>query len=574
MNKRFLAAASIVLAFAVGGCSTALIEPTRQQVVRDAEKATGYREAMKTGEIRVEKGTDLPVVERVASSYLPVNKVPVSRQATKDPELLRQISINRSFNTVQNFAEAVTSLTGVPVVIAPDVMQVQSGQYGMTTPGVMPTAGVAGMAAGQMMGAGGLPALPYPQGVAPGVAGQSAYSGYAYQSPYAIQLTFSGTVSGLMDVAAARFGVSWEMSDGNIRMFRYVSKTFRLHALPGDTMLDAKIGNTSGGNSSSSSSGTGAVQTTSTSTGTSSQNTGVAFSGLSVWKSVEESVKSMLSQQGKVTVAASLGTVTVTDTPVVVSRIEKYIEDQNASLGKQVVVNVRVLSVDLDESKAYGIDWDSIYTNIKNGYSLAFKSATPAITGAGSLTVNVLSGTTPRPWDGTKAMIEALSTQGRVSNVTSASVTTMNNQPAPIQVGKQQTFVASSTTSITTGVATTSITPGVVTTGFSMTLVPHILQERRMLLQYAIDLSSLLSLDTVSSGTASIQTPSLSTRNFLQRVVVDSGDLVIVTGFENSELSANTQGVASAENPAFGGQVKGKTSKSIMIILLQPVLVG
>lgn len=574
MNRVFLAATSIVLAAVVAGCSTAMIDPMRQQVARDAEKATAYREAMKTGETRVEKGAERPVVEHVASNYLPVNKVPVTRQANKAPELMRQIAINRSFNTVQNFAEAVTSLTGIPVVIAPDVMQVQSGQYGMTPSGVMPTAGVAAVT-GQVTGAGALPPLPYPQGVSPAVAGQSSYSSY-YQSPFAISLVFSGTLSGLMDVAAARFGVSWEMSDGNLRMFRYVSKTFRLHALPGDTMLDAKIGNTSGGNttSSSSGSGTGAVQSTSTSTGTSSQNTGVAFSGLSVWKGIEESIKSMLSQQGKVIVTASLGTVTVTDTPVVVSRVEKYIEEQNVSLGKQVVVNVRVLSVDLDESRAYGIDWDAIYTNINNGFSLAFKSATPAIAGAGSLTVNVLSGTTPRPWDGTKAMIEALSTQGRVSNVTSASVTTMNNQPAPIQVGKQQTFVASSTTSITTGVSTTSITPGVVTTGFSMTLVPHILKERRMLLQYAIDLSSLLSLDTVSSGTASIQTPSLSTRNFLQRVVVDSGDLVIVTGFENSELSATTQGVASAENPALGGQVKGKTSKSIMIILLQPVLAG
>ena len=106
-----------------------------------------------------------------------------------------------------------------------------------------------------------------------------------------------------------------------------------------------------------------------------------------------------------------------------------------------------------------------------------------------------------------------------------------------------------------------------------MSLLPHIIDGNHMLLQYAVDMSSLLSLNTVTSGSSIMQTPDLDTRNSLQRIKVNSGDTIVVAGFENSEVNAKSQGVAGAENPSLGGSVVGKRSKNIIVILLQPVIV-
>jgi type IVB pilus formation R64 PilN family outer membrane protein len=120
--------------------------------------------------------------------------------------------------------------------------------------------------------------------------------------------------------------------------------------------------------------------------------------------------------------------------------------------------------------------------------------------------------------------------------------------------------------------STTALQPGLITTGFSMNLVPHLLDSKRLLLQYAVDLSSLLSLATVESGGSSIQTPEIETRNFLQRVMLNSGDTLIVTGFEQATQSGAMQGVGDASNIALGGGVKGTKNKMVLVILIQPVI--
>jgi type II secretory pathway component GspD/PulD (secretin) len=115
-----------------------------------------------------------------------------------------------------------------------------------------------------------------------------------------------------------------------------------------------------------------------------------------------------------------------------------------------------------------------------------------------------------------------------------------------------------------------------------MNLVPHILDDNKLLLQYAVNLSSLVKLETTSSGGttvngvttggSSIQTPNIDTRNFLQRVALNSGDTLVVAGFEQTDLSAEQQGVGDAENIALGGSKKGKRGKTVIVVLLQPVI--
>jgi len=567
---------ALLVASVLAGCSVTAIAPLKDQADAEASTAAEHLAAIRNAR-KVETAVPKPVAQHLDSDvYIPVRKMAASKlsKIAQDPALARQITVNRTFVSAQELAERVTALSGVPVIVSPDVTAVQPGQM----PGPLGMAGGAPGLQGQpMAGLPPLPPMPIPGSVpgTPGIASPfgTQYGAVMQAGGFPVNLSYTGSLAGFLDVTSSRIGISWELLDGQIRLFRYLSKTFRLSALPGDTSMDAKVGTTSG----SGSAGAGAGSSGSSQSSSSAQNSGVNFAGLSVWKSIEDSVKAMLTPAGKVVVASALGTITVTDTPAIVSAVEKFMEQQNAALSRQVVVNVRVLSVDMNTRDSYGINWDVVYTALSNNIGVGFKSGVGAIQGAGNLALSVLStaGSTNsaiKSWSGSKAIIEALGTQGKVSTVTSASVTTLNNQPAPIQVGRSTSYVASSSTAITTGVATTSMTAGVVNSGFSMSLLPHIIDNNRMLLQYAVDMSSLLSLNTVTSGTSIMQTPDVDTRNSLQRIMVNSGDTIVVAGFENSEVNAQSRGVAGAENPAIGGSVVGKRNKNIIVILLQPVI--
>jgi len=570
---------ALVVASVLAGCSVGAIAPIKDDADKGAATATEHLNLIRNSK-KVETATPKPVAQRFDTDvYIPVRKMAASKlaKASQDPALARQITVNRTFVSAQELAERITALSGIPVIVSPDVTAVQPGQVNgqMGLAGGVP--GVPGMQGQGMTGLPSLPPLPS-AGSIPGSNGMvspfaTAYGAVMQPGGFPVNLSYTGSLSGFLDVTSSRIGISWELLDGQIRLFRYVSRTFRLSALPGDTSMDAKVGTTSSSGGGGAPGSSGSSQSSS-----SAQNSGVNFSGLSVWKGVEDSVKAMLTPAGKIVVASALGTITVTDTPAVVSAVEKFVEQQNLALSRQVVVNVRVLSIDMNSSDSYGINWDVVYTALSNNFGLGFNSGVAAIQGAGNLALSVLStagqstNSSIKSWAGSKAIIEALGTQGKVSTVTSASVTTLNNQPAPIQVGRQTSYVASSSTSITTGVATTSMTAGMVNSGFSMSLLPHIIDGNRMLLQYAVDMSSLLSLNTVTSGTSIMQTPDLDTRNSLQRIMVNSGDTIVVAGFENSEVNAKSQGVAGAENPSLGGSVVGKRSKNIIVILLQPVI--
>ena len=69
------------------------------------------------------------------------------------------------------------------------------------------------------------------------------------------------------------------------------------------------------------------------------------------------------------------------------------------------------------------------------------------------------------------------------------------------------------------------------TVGFTADFLPRILPRGRILLSYQIQLSSLISLTTVSSGGSTIQVPDIQTQSDAQSVVLKSGQTLVMAGF-------------------------------------------
>lgn len=565
IKKLFIASST---AFLLASCAAPSITNVNEKIDTRAVDAENLLTQARRGQGAVRQEERSPV-ETVADMWLPVRKASdINAQLNKKDLSSRRVAFNMDFHTIQEVAERVTLATGIPLNVSPDAM---------LPLGADPANPAAAAPVAAALGAGtALPPLPALPGALPGGPGMNM--GVLGMRP-PVRLVYDGPLPGFLDVAAARFGVSWEWEGSSVQIYRYKTKTFRIVALPGDSSLQNTISNTTG------QAGDASGQTTSSTSagGGATSTSGVSFSNLSVWTALKDAISGMLSLRGNVTVTPATGTVTVTDTPQIVARVEQFIDGQNASLAKQVVVNVRVLAVDLNDYDQYGINWNAVYNQLSGNFGLGLTNAFTVNPNASQLALKVLG--TPgaagpgsadiKAWAGSQAIISALSSQGRVSQITSASLTTLNNQPAPLQVGRQTSYLASSTTTLTQGAgATTTLTPGMVTTGFSMSVVPHMLDRGRLMMQFAINISSLLALTPIQSGNSTIQTPDIDTRNFLQRVMVGSGDTLVLTGFEQANLDGRQQGVGSAQNYALGGGSTAGKVRSILVILLQPVVVG
>lgn len=553
---RLSAVAAIVCS--LSACS-GLVERVENDAANNADR--GKRLAQNTGKIeRTGPHAQAVVFEKGIFIGKTANKLPVEK---KLPAVFSEPAwFDRSVGSLQEFAERISTRSGVPTKVGADATQVaiRAQSAGGATIGQSPMGAMAP----------GLPpvpsAIPTMQGATGGQYGQGIVQ--------PVRITYSsGDLKGLLDAAVARFGVSWKYEDGVVKFFHMESKTYSIRAVPGDASLNATVGSQTGNNGTSSGGGSSS-SLGGTSSGTSQVSTSNAqstqvTSSLSVWKGMQDSIGAMLSPGGKVVSSPATGTITVTETPDVLARVTEFVETQNALIGKQVMINATILRVANTEKENFGISWSLVWKDLQNKYGVTNKF-TPD-TGGSSFSGAIISPTSK--WTGSSIVIDALSQQGTVNLETSASVTALNNQPTPIQVASQTTYLASSsTTTVPNAGTTTAITPGTVSSGFTMTILPSVMQDGSIIMQFQSDISALKNIRTITSGTASIEAPELDTRNFLQRVTMKSGETLIISGFEQTDGNINRSGVASPNNWILGGGRKGSYGKEVMVILLTPIV--
>jgi type IVB pilus formation R64 PilN family outer membrane protein len=111
-----------------------------------------------------------------------------------------------------------------------------------------------------------------------------------------------------------------------------------------------------------------------------------------------------------------------------------------------------------------------------------------------------------------------------------------------------------------------------------MSILPHVLTNGTVMLQFGTDISALRSIRTVTSGSAenrtSIETPEVDTRNFLQRVAMKSGDTLVISGFEQTDANLTRKGIGNASFFGLGGGLSATRDKEVIVILVTPMALG
>jgi type IVB pilus formation R64 PilN family outer membrane protein len=550
-------ALSTMLAASLAGCTG-----LASRIDRDADAAQ-RRAAVHAGAVGApadgQRGDEVTVKDGI---WVAKSSMRLAQNETLPNAFSSPVTFNRRVKSLADFAERVAVIAGIPTQVTPDALEAASRNANGALRGTsrigLPSSG-----------AGNAAPIPAPSSLQQPL----ALPGYGEAGTGAYLVYREGNLKGLLDMAAARFGVSWKYAaPGAIEFFHVDTRTFQVNAVPGDSALSANVGSGSstGGDGNASAGASGA--TTGTSSNSNAQNTAV-HSQLSVFSSLEKSVSAMLSPHGTVVSSPATGTLTVTDTPAILTRVDKFIERENKTLSKQVMVNVTVLAVSLAEEDSYGLNWDAVYTDVFRRFGIRNTFGTGQNGTAFSAGILDTSGS---KFAGSSAIINALSTQGKVRKETSASVATLNHQPVPVQVARQTSYLKSSQTTISANVgSSTSLTPGIVTSGFTMTVLPNLLDNGTVMLQFSTDISTLRRINTVSSNGSNtgsqIQTPEVDTRNFLQRVAMKSGQTLVVSGFEQMESNVDREGTGKPSNFLLGGGVGAKSNKEIIVILVTPI---
>ncbi|MEX0297098.1 PilN family type IVB pilus formation outer membrane protein [Pseudomonas putida] len=468
--------------------------------------------------------------------------------------------------SISQLAQYITKETGLPIIVAPDAINPAILSPGKSDKAAQPTPPAANpdSLAGLM-----------PSSVMGGYGGTTTFDLGISSSSLISGLKYSGKVSGLLNQATSQLGLSWHFDQElrGVRITYFDTRTFDVwtfgDVLEIESTVKSGLLTSTGSGDTGSSSSSGA-----TGESGSNQSTKSTYK-TSLMTNIENDVRAMLSVQppGRLSLSRSTGSLTVSDRPDVLNRIAAYLKDTNRSITRQVLFNVKVYEVNFTDSDQTAINWSAVYKSISGKWGFGLSNTVAGISSEAISATGSILDTSSSPWAGSKAVLQALSEQGRVSEVRSPSVTTLNLQPAPIQIGNVQSYVASSSTTTTASVgSSTALTPATITSGFNMMLLPKLLDKENMLLMITLSISSKPTFKDFESNESKIQTTDYDTKNVAPKVRLRSGETLVLTGFDENSENADKSGVGSASFFGLGGGRKRATTHSSMVVLVTPIV--
>ena len=325
------------------------------------------------------------------------------------------------------------------------------------------------------------------------------------------------------------------------------------------------------------------------------------------WSQLQATLTSIIGggEGRSVVVDRHSGLVVVRAMPGELRDVEAYLTDAQDSLQRQVILEAKVIEVDLNDSFQSGIDWAAISssgdyaignTSIARGAGrlVVDNRGAAAITEAGEVALNSGLDFSDIPFGNLLAigssssnfasLITLLSTQGSVHVLSSPRVSTVNNQKAVIKVGSDEFFVTDISSDNQTTVAGTTTSPDLTLTpffsGIALDVTPQISKDGEVILHIHPSISEVSDqTKTITLGDDELQLPlAFSTVRESDSIVKAlSGQVVVIGGLMKNISSDDEAGVPGVDDVPVAGELfkqKRKINKrSELVILLRPIVV-
>src|SRR3989304_5076585 len=196
------------------------------------------------------------------------------------------------------------------------------------------------------------------------------------------------------------------------------------------------------------------------------------------------------------------GTIVVTAPKKDLERVENYLKTVRKILKRQVLVEARIVEVQLSDSLKNGIDWDFLSGNWNGGGSVSFGT-----TGFTNTLNNLPNFNFTLTGGDFTALLKALQQQGNVNVLSNPRVNIMNGQTAHLSVGRKTDYISKvETTSTGSATSVPTVTFTVETSSVLSVLVfglvPYINSKEDGEISMTISpiISDLVRLDNKSIG--------------------------------------------------------------------------
>lgn len=514
----------------------------------------------------------------IGSSTTPIN------EEDKLPAIFRE---NFTFNfsdggrpiSLGVMASRLSTITGMPVRVEPDVYKSESANEAPSTAGVG--------------------AIPKP----PIIAGDSTMKNFempadrlrkssaavpltqaASISVDSIQMSWDGSLADFLDNVTDRLGLSWELRDNTIVISKYITRFYELSTFKSDYTYELNSGSTGQG------SGSGVSQSSSLLV----KEKGELDAYKKIIAIIQELIKPVPGSQ--VLTSDGSGQVMVKTSKEVQAQIRSYIKKENSLMMRQCQIQMDIYSVRTTGNNEFGVDMSALYTAVTGKQQGALTS--PAtLTGAlaGALTFKfyenpdaIIPKTDPNTGETlpttnrrtNTAIINALSEMGDSVQYRPISMVAMNHQWARKNKLNTISYLSKTTPSAGGGLTGGSGLPGLETsqfvTGDQFMAMPYILDNNDVILKFGLSLSDLIALVDQTTGTGAtlqkVQTPNISSVTDQFTVALHPGEVMAITGLSRDVNEDTTRRLGENAPIWAGGSNKRTATKENFVVFIRAVV--
>lgn len=261
-------------------------------------------------------------------------------------------------------------------------------------------------------------------------------------------------------------------------------------------------------------------------------------------------------------------------------RVSKYLE-QLRNGRPLVVLQMYIWEVSLDGESAAGINWQNLTTkpfggNFSKILNLNSTDAITAVSGGVSMGA-VLSGKISA-----QVIANFLNTQGVVQTLSNPQLTFVSGSSAEFRVGGTRTYVSSvgqltsntvsGSTSSSNGVGTNTVATDKIETGLKIN-VNGSYESGVIFSTLTLAITDLIKIDSVNTGSTTLQLPETTNRNFSTVLRVRPGDNIVLAGMTSSrdDLTRDRLNVPLIDRLPL--QRDDKLQNRELVVLLKPAIV-
>ncbi len=324
------------------------------------------------------------------------------------------------------------------------------------------------------------------------------------------------------------------------------------------------------------------------------------------WTELDETLQEIVgdNEGHQVVVNAQTGVIVVRAIPERLRVVEEYLETVQTIAQRQVIIEAKIIEVQLNDSFQAGINWVAVVQNSGDTYTFGQLAPPNGFTGnidelgGGPRPITVEPGTVTTGFVNStigsafamafdigdfNSFIALLEAQGETRVLSSPRVSTLNNQKAVIKAGTDEFFVTDIQSSTVTGTASATSRDVTLTpffSGIALDVTPQISANGEIILHIHPTVSEVTDqtkVVTIAGETDTLPLAFSEIRESDSIVRAKSGQIIVIVGLMRNSIRSQVFATPLLRRiPVIGKLFQSRheiETKTELVILLKPIVV-